>query len=989
MRLRGSVLIVILGLLAVLAVVGIAFVTMSSIESNSASNYALQAQFDLAADGAVDYVCQALVRDVWEFCTNSTDTARYRTYTGYMLTGKYGTWPGDWPDPTTSTDVNNPTRDAYLATNWINITAPTSPVYSFRTGETWSATWRPYNLATFAGAGASGTNPVIYSSGNDCGPNNLGIPTGTAVIWNNPPNGLWLPELAFPFETGVVRTSVTVQDHAAMVNLNAHGSPLYTATMPSGLLYGKAAGKGYFTSDVTPIGVTGLVPSLTDITLLLDGSKTPPGRWLDVAGPTNKRLGEIFIQNPVIGRDRPFSLDDEFELRRLTGTFARSRLERIIGTALDSTPTNTTSAKVITRQSLTTVGWNAEVMPGQLASGVSATPKGDLNLMADQGSDVKFGTALDRGAVIPQTGTDARPNVTKRFTDNFLAFKDRYIPPSGSSYFKTYSGGYYGARRQAILSKVKVNVTRNSSSGKDKWDVRFQVFNPWYGNYAGDVSSSTSLGAIDTTHYRVRVYLSSSSTTAAKEFYVGRGTTTRSVPYRKSASLGVWDNALDGGVTTFEVNANQSLTKIAMEVNATGTTWLTIDQAMSADLGTAYPVTKRRLFGVYEEPRASDDTDDSCVVTVLYVKNRKTTTDPAGWYTATDGSWTSLEGTATEITKGAGIPIRFPHSVPAPDSTDPANKWDGKVDGPLRPYYKAGDASPTSSTKGIFKAFLRVGDLNQVLCPGGLNATEAETAAATTNFWPWVPTVAEKSSQFIGTDVTDLAIEKLVKWDWWRDTAVILRTSPVYDSSATYTPTNNQYRHFNAANIFCVDSPWVDYYDNDGDGKKDAEDTAYLTPGTNTGRFSGKEIRVAGRINLNTATDKTLAALGLGVTNSPSTYTNITASRPFTSPVEVLRTITAYAPDTECKGPLEKRDFWYTRISNIASVRSDTFSIYGTVQFVIPAPPDQAASASLSVMRIMRTRRFWALVDRSPALNFKPDSTSFLHPRVMNFQWLD
>jgi hypothetical protein len=225
MRLRGSVLIVILGLLAVMAVVGIAFVTMSSIESNTAANFALQAQFDLAADGAVDYVCQALVRDVWEF-----DPVN-RMYTGYMLTGKYGTWPWDWPDPTAPTAASTPTTpwpDAFLATNWSTTTAPTTitPAYSFRTDValptiTAPIVGPPFNLKTWGRDTATG-KPFTGSATLDGSPNNLGIPkTGATVLWYDPPNGLWIPELAFPFGSGVVRTSVTVVDHAAMVNLNA------------------------------------------------------------------------------------------------------------------------------------------------------------------------------------------------------------------------------------------------------------------------------------------------------------------------------------------------------------------------------------------------------------------------------------------------------------------------------------------------------------------------------------------------------------------------------------------------------------------------------------------------------------------------------------------------------------------------------------------------------------------------------------------------
>ena len=128
----------------------------------------------------------------------------------------------------------------------------------------------------------------------------------------------------------------------------------------------------------------------------------------------------------------------------------------------------------------------------------------------------------------------------------------------------------------------------------------------------------------------------------------------------------------------------------------------------------------------------------------------------------------------------------------------------------------------------------------------------------------------------------------------------------------------------------------------------------------------------------------------MGFASSNTAYTSyVKAARPITSPVEILRSMTTASTDPECLGPLEKRDFWYTRISNIATTRSDTFSIYGTVQYVIPGSREEAATDDLNKIKIVRTRRFWALVDRSPALTYAPTDTKFIHPRVMNFQWMD
>jgi len=978
MRLRGSILIVVLGLLAVLAVVGIAFVTMSSIESNTASNFALQAQFDLAADGAVDYVCQALIRDVWEFGTDSASAevtaGNYRAYTGWYLTGKYGTWPWDFP-VTTITPDPKPTQDLFLATSWSNVGSAPVPsaanaVYSFRAA---TPTIKPYFLNTWNLDSTSkayvGTG--IPGSGTDGSPNNLGIPGGTtpatAVAWYAPANGLWIPELAFPYEHGVIRVSVTVQDHAAMLNLNAHGTPTAASATPWAP-YGKAAGKGYFVCDVTPAGVSWL-SGFTDINKLLDGTKTPPGRWGKTgteAGPGNKRLGEIFIQNPTIiatstsgSKDRPFTLDDEFELRRLTGTYATSRLEQIIGSsALDSTPDTTTPAKVTSRLSLTTVGWNAEVIPA--AAQNACTPKCDINLTGDTG--LSFVNVLGTGGVFDTSTTAPAGNldIASQFAANVRAFKDRYVKTTGN-YFKSYSGKY-GARRQIFLSKVQAKVERGQPDAtQDRWTVRIQVYNPWYGNYAGDLTSG-----FDVTEHQIKVCFTDGS---SKPFTFP---TTNLVPNRST-----WEEP-DATKRTFTQPTGKTLDKITLEATGPGI----IDQIMGADLGAigATATTKYRPFGVYDEPRGSDDTDPKCVVTVLYVKK---------WADGDATTW-GLTPQGPAVEKGKGIPIRFPHSVPMDDAAGKA-VWDTKVNGPLPPYYTSNDAT---AKQGVFKAFLRVGDLNQVLCP----ATKEE---ATGNaFWPWVTRVAANSGNDATTPPTPLQ-EQAVKWDWWKTGGLPAELNTPYDVGGTVplynstpSPPVRQYRRYNGANVFCVDSPWADSYDNDGDGKADNLDTAADKA---TGRFCGQEVRVAGRINLNTATDQALKALGMGFTGltNESTYTPIattSTNRPLRSPAEILgiSSITATFPADFLGGPLEKRDYPYTLISNIATVRSDTFSIYGTVQFLIPPGREEtAATTSLAKIKIVRTRRFWALVDRSPVFNAKPGSASFIRPRVMNFQWLD
>ncbi|GAG96115.1 unnamed protein product, partial [marine sediment metagenome] len=214
-----------------------------------------------------------------------------------------------------------------------------------------------------------------------------------------------------------------------------------------------------------------------------------------------------------------------------------------------------------------------------------------------------------------------------------------------------------------------------------------------------------------------------------------------------------------------------------------------------------------------------------------------------------------------------------------------------------------------------YKAFPRVGDLNQVL----------RFQPAKDTWWaePWIVTVSEANP----------ATEPTVKFDWMKD---IDNLDFAASTAAAY-----------AANVLCVGGPWNDGLDNDGDEQTDFADTGK----PDAGRTGGPEFRVAGKINLNTAIPDTLAALDI---SEPA--------KPIKSPAEVIAS--AATPSG-----IEARDEPFTRISNIATVRSDVFSVYGTVQIV---DPTVKTSGVITDDGIVRSRRFWALVDRSPSLAYPP-----------------
>lgn len=899
---RGSVLIVVLGLLAILAVVGITFVTMSNIDSSTAANFALQAQFDLAADGAIDYVCHALVQDVWEFdSTSGTSATTYRMYTGRLLTGLLGTEPYDFPDSAAPT-ANTP--DAWLATNWVGSAPPTGATYSFKTASTVTL----YNLSNFGGS------TVTSGSGDlDGHPNNLGIPfSGSQVKWNNPANGLWIPDLAFPYEYGVIRTSVTVQDHCALVNLNAHGN-----ADSSKWTYRSGRGYGGFLSDVSPI-FTGLN---IDIARLVGGDGTTPGRWSEASGPCIQATGETLIQNPAAYSARPYTLDEEFELRRLTGTYATTRLEYFAGAGLTRSPSSGTQTAWENRLNLTTQGWTAQVRPHPL----DATTPTNIVVGGHVGNR-KRDINLEDEAVLVTTLQEARAFSTtteafKQFMANFVAFRGRV---TGTPFYKTSTLGKTGAHRQIIMTKVKVAKT-TVGNPNDTWQVRVQVYNPWRGDYAGDAD-----GSIDTTGHGIDATFSGSQTVPVSTT-VGTANTV--------ANRSTWETTLK----SISVKTGSTFESVVLKRSSHPT----LDQCTVAlgDL-TGTGGYCQRPVSVYDQKRGDESDEDS--VTVLYVKK---------WQTGTEGNWSSLAGHPT-VAAGDGIPIRFPQCVKL--------DYDPKTKGPLPPWGKDKDNNTN------FKAFLRVGDLNQVLCP------KDDTDAA--NFWPWVDRISRIT--------VDAAKEANIKFNW-KDT-----TAP-WDIST-------QFCRMNAADVLCVGGPWADMADNDGDGTQDETPAAagkiadIGAEGESKGRFCGPELRVAGRINLNTATDKTLEAIDTGlqsggaIKDAVKNLRGASNTTPIKSIAQLVNQVSAAPGPTQsdAKGPLELRDLYFTRVSNIASVRSDTFSIYGTVQHVEPP-----ATAGATPRRIMKTRRFWALVDRSPTLAFSPTKNdtagAYSHPRVMNFQWID
>ncbi|HUU93297.1 MAG TPA: pilus assembly PilX N-terminal domain-containing protein [Phycisphaerae bacterium] len=959
MRSPGSVLIVVLGLLAVLAVVGITFVTMTNIDRRTAANFALQSQFMLAGDAAVDYVCHHLVQDLWYY---DLTTQRYAYQAGggggggsglALLLTDQNNQPGqelarnepfDYPSEDYDPWLSSPPQ--YAAGQ--GLTIPFTGHFSY--GEI-GGTFYGLTSWGFPGPGRPGTPPGER-------PNNLGWPTrqgsGSVILPYTQGNGhgVWNPDLSFPFDVGLIRVSVTVLDHGSMINLNAHGRSDESVNGADG-----CPRYGYFISDVNPEHE----PFRFNLGDLLNGPAKVHGLWNSQTSPYNDRTYQAVIENPSLG-DHPFTLDEEFELRRLTGTHFTSRLEEFAGNNLKCDPDTFTESRARNRASLTTVSWTSEVRPdfegpgGQMLDVETPLPDGtedaewsprkiDLNL--DPVEYIK--DAMETGYVFDVSDEDVR-KIRNQLAANISAFRDGSDAAADPLEPCTEANGRVGAGPQPMFGKIKVSIASQDLDGEEvvstTWAIEVQVISPWRGNIYGDT------GGLSVNNVTLAV--------VPAEGHVGGTTWDPSFPQdarmpSDAAQGQQWVHKLE-----VEVDKTEPITAAVnrIELRAGGMTLDRIDGPLLAEFSAAD--ARHREIARELEKRRPGDTES---IDVVYVGD---------WQDGDGGSMTSFSFAGVPA---SGIPIRFPRSVRVSTDKEETATRSLPLKG-LPPY-----APPAGAGGAGFRAFTRVADLNQVLCPTPddlANVKEGDDF-----FWPWVTRVAQKAAQ--GGNL--LAAEERLKFNW-------------NDSEPT---TPGTYSRMNAANVFCVGGPWLDGIDNDGDGAIDEQADKGTGPtsgdATDKGRFGGPELRVAGKINLNTATQDTLVTLekSFGMPDNllkGYVETFRTQKRPIVTPSQLVKQSSPEAVpghDEEAKGAVEKRDLPFTLISNIATVRSDTFSIYGTVEYGLlnrnPNAPPEAE------FQVTRRRRFWALVDRSPCLAYPPGElgadNNFIRPRVLNFQWLD
>jgi hypothetical protein len=969
---RGSILIVVLGLLAILAVVGITFVTMSSIDRSTASNFALQSQFDLMADGTLDYICHHLVGNVWE--VHTPPPSGKTEYTMTLLARSYDAdkpprfcnYPGmDDYGATTATDI--------MCNNWLCSSLEPSTLspthWSFKGPGPGTP---PYGLSCFD----TNTLPPGADLADNIGAAGLSG-TGTAGVASS---GVWVPELTVPYETGLFRVSPTVLDNAALINLNAHGNK---ATWN---LNG-ATGMGYFISDVDP-AASG-VPGGVDIFALLqgktisgtgDGGRSKmPGLWgTDTSSRPNDPAGWVTLENPnpaltlspaALGINYPFSLDDEFELRRTPPASYPTSPDYWPGRLRFLAPNIFSGTN---RLAFTTVGWTSEAMGdwyppsfGQIgyhnllntdSSGNPSLRKADLNYDTQD----QIYNALRFARAVPSQYTTAF-TWTPQFIVNIMGFRDGGTGCGIRKYTIAKSGGdntnatATAASRQPIFSKVQVGSMTTTGSTYN-WDVKVEVISPW----PNDTAAQAAGAGLTTSDTKVEVVSANCTVTYKWTLASGGAPTTQNLPTLMHDPPNQTNRADYVTISLTQCTSttlSNHLTAIKLHYTGQGADVI-LDQidnptGGNPSLTLAADAKIKRPIYWQDEGRGSGDPSP---VRAVYV---------GPWIADATGAVGTF-ALETGLTQTSGIPIRFPRSSDGTSSNLP----------------------PRATEAGKpFKAIARLGDLDQVLCFRAAVDTD-QTTVTTENpgtFWPWLPRIAKAGG---ATALATLDKERLYKFDW-------LGTDPWSDP--LYPSTTLKAYHSVAANVLAVGGPWNDKIDNDNDGVADDDDKGLFSNTSNQGRFGGPETRVAGRVNMYTMTTLTAKAIegGVGISGlntwvSGSRSSALTTTPPMKSPADLLTkaslTVTTNAPPTD-RNLLEGRDAPFTRVSNILTVRSDTFTVYATVQY---------GMVKGSTFTPLRSRRFWAVIDRSPCLarpplpaGTPPNPSPFIRPRILNFQWLN
>jgi hypothetical protein len=963
---RGTILVVALGILAILAILGATMVKVARVDNLTARSFKHSTDLNMAVDTALAWVEYRLVTDYWE----KLDGKIYYTgSTQHTLTGAEIWTGGAYDNPH---DPRVPI--ALITPSWTN------------GGISGTATVadRGFYLSSEINSGS----PVYYASSmltRKDGVYNLPItammPRPGAPISGQPFDSAWMKDNAggtdklAMYATGnrLIQVSVTVLDLAGRYNLNFHGDEVYDGTTSSGQSY---LDSGVYLKDIAPNWTTSTAGGVRPPYALQDtwhaslqalsryGSDNTPeyvdlqlnpldsSRKSNVYKTTSQSATKPFYE------DLPLTLEDEFELLFLYGTPAESRLERCFPYtfARDGSETSRDS-KLYYRSLYTGHSWVSSArrrMSSESLGGFYV--KADLNNgPKDDPTSTSTLLAFPIRAALFAAGVSASyPNKDlDQIVANVIDFRDDDCRPTAIDY-----GGYtvVGVDAQPYINEVFIDV-QNQTMDTDSSGNPVRVIKV----YVELVNPYDKVLPINESYTRLTY-----------------GPTQISIAGLPSSfpAGGPLSTEQKGDVLTFTIRVGQSETPAGIvspiELFATART----GHAVSPK---TFDVVIDR-FTVAGEPKPGESWQRQCV----RGKDRSGNSNIyfGGW----DARKAELGETCFDNTSAPPGPLFAVNEAVAQAADKIARPVENRSLTPT-------NESQQARYKEEDMSFRRIGDIARVLRIGHPLATDSGGNPTTEK------TVSEKLADKTDATTKDLYVDI---------------TDPKYAKITGYV---------------MVNSPYYDRLDNDGDLVIDLEDSNTATqtadnlgpeiyiqgpinlktamPEVIRGMLPAQLMNNGARTLSLTPTEmftmaKDICTYAQHSANNSVKPTDVKVKMP----VDILNMTNTYKSktvkqlfvgdgcDDDGNGAVDdwvEQTWLYGYMSNWATTRSDTFAVYGTVQMVA----DNGAG------KLEGLRHFLAIIDRVPATAFPPYSSAsntttpgrinedYLGPRRVMMTWLD
>jgi len=498
---RGTILVVVLGILAVLAIIGATMIKVARVDSLAARSYRQGTELDLGVESALEWLEYKLVTDYYDKLDNQTlgayDNPHERNCpialispyysNGYVLGHTNVTARGLY-----LTSSNAYYKSGYNAEDGGHNLPVVTPM----------PRWRPYGQGTSA-------------SGH--------LPDG--MVMNDPGKSGCFPGLVMYTSDGrQVLVSLTVVDLSGMYNLNYHGDNVKDVTTH--------CGQSYHDEMVYP---TDIAPNWTDSTsdkhspiasgddfgsFILnckrwgtDGQpelKDKQINYLDPSNKANKDAKTATQARTPYAEDVPFTLEDLFELSHWNGTRFTSRVEQLLPNTLNRTGEERADAKMFRRSLFTVLSFvSCARKPYDTGRDAESEYYGGLHVKADlnNGPEDKP-TSIDtlkenplRMALLGTGMFGGYPNQElDQIVANIMDFRDEDCRPGAIE-----AGSYvaFGVDAQPFINEVYVDDANKQvvagsggNPGYTIYPVYIELANPYKKDLVkGDAFTSLTVGS--------------------------------------------------------------------------------------------------------------------------------------------------------------------------------------------------------------------------------------------------------------------------------------------------------------------------------------------------------------------------------------------------------------------------------------------------------------------------------------------------------------